>query len=193
MVGTKWLARVTGPVIYGGNHGLEIVGHGMDYHHQGIKPARHHIAVLSRKLKRKIAHNPALAGCWIEDKTFSLSIHFRQAAGSSETILGTLIRSAIADCKTRMKILKGKKVFDIIPALGWDKGRAVKHVLSRSSRFDTIFCFGDDTTDEYMFAAVGRRALSVSVGSRIGSKASYHVDSTKAVIQVLRSLNRVKT
>ena len=50
-----------------------------------------------------------------------------------------------------LKLMRGKKVFEILPDIDWDKGRAIRWMLEAmklSFKEASVVYIGDDTTDE---------------------------------------------
>ncbi|MBU2532821.1 MAG: trehalose-phosphatase, partial [Alphaproteobacteria bacterium] len=68
-----------------------------------------------------------------------------------------------------LRMSRGKKVFEIQPRTGWDKGRAVGWLLenTRLGENDQVALYiGDDLTDEDAFAALIGRGVSIAVRGR---------------------------
>ena len=89
----------------------------------------------------------------LEDKEYSLSLHYRLAPE-----LGTSIRSNLgkiwAPLAPDFSIQSGKMVFELRPA-GIDKGSAIDKFMSEEPFLDRHAVFiGDDITDEDAFAVV---------------------------------------
>jgi trehalose 6-phosphate phosphatase len=119
-------------------------------------------------LKRELATIAAAGpGIILEDKDYSLAIHYRLAPDKE----GVIRDSVLAICETQkaaVEILPGKAVFEIKSA-GFDKGTAVRTMM-RHKPFKgrrPIF-IGDDTTDEAALAVMPEfDGIGISVGRRI--------------------------
>jgi trehalose 6-phosphate phosphatase len=100
----------------------------------------------------------------LEDKEYSLSLHYRLAPE-----LGTSIRSNLGKIweplEPDFSIQSGKMVFELRPA-GIDKGSAIEKFMSEEPFLGRHAIFiGDDITDEDAFAVVNRmRGYSARVG-----------------------------
>lgn len=127
-------------------------------------------------------------GILVEDKRYSLALHYRLAP-SLEDACRDVVDSARGDGAEGWDILEGKMVFEIRPR-GFTKGAAIEAFLGEAPFVGRIpvFC-GDDTTDEDGFAAVNARGgVSVRVGGRSATRAAARVDT---VADLLDWLTRV--
>ena len=106
-------------------------------------------------------------GVLVEDKGYSLAVHYRLAPDQEPAI-----KQAVADIRRdwpadALEVLPGKAVIEIKPA-GFDKGAGVR-ALMRHAPFAgrrPIF-IGDDTTDETAFAVLPEfDGMGFSVGRR---------------------------
>jgi trehalose 6-phosphate phosphatase len=161
---------------YAGNHGFEIEGPGVDRVHPAAEEARPKLNACVDALEEALADEP---GTEIEDKRWTLSIHYRRAEREGAE---ARVRAAVdAHCRRPgLNVTEGKKVFEVRPDVAWDKGRAVAFLLDVLSdddggapagalripgapRLPAIF-IGDDTTDEDAFAAVRDLGGGIVVG-----------------------------
>ena len=153
--------RVGLPVIYSGNHGLEIEGPAFKFQRPVLQQARVALASIVAELVPKLRD---VEGALIEDKALTVSIHTRMVQDSNLPLVERLVREAVMPYLNCVWIRPGKKVWEIRPQIEWDKGRAACWIRDRigGDRLLTI-CMGDDLTDEDMFRALPE-ALSIKVG-----------------------------
>jgi len=123
---------------------------------------------LPSALRRRLATIAAAGpGIILEDKEYSLAIHYRLAPEKEQVIREAII-GICEEQKTAVEILPGKAVFEIKSA-GFDKGTAVRRLM-RQKPFKArrpIF-IGDDTTDEAALAVMPElNGIGISVGRRI--------------------------
>jgi trehalose 6-phosphate synthase/phosphatase len=158
-------AKVDHPgIIYAGNHGLEMEGEDIPHFvHEDLVHYRHRAEELARDLAKLEVH-----GAWTEAKGPTLTYHFRAVPLQNRDPL-------VRDAK-RMIHAAGYQARDAHhavearPPIGWDKGRAVLHVLrtrygpSWSERVRVIYV-GDDETDEDAFRFLAGLATTFRVGS----------------------------
>jgi len=137
------------------------------------EPLPPEIPGLDPRLKEQIAASAAkIAGLLIEDKGYSLALHYR-AVPQARPELETLLKTALGDRKG-VEVLEGKSILEVKPS-GYNKGTAVRELM----KFDP-FAFrlpiytGDDFTDQNAFAALPEfGGWGISVGHSIpGAEAS---------------------
>jgi trehalose 6-phosphate phosphatase len=147
---------------YAGNHGFEIEGPGVDRVHEAAESARPALETCLEGLRSALADEP---GTEVEDKRWTLSIHYRRAErdGAEERV-----RAAVREHGGRpgLRITEGKKVFEVRPDVDWDKGRATRFLLDVVSDDDEIpaVFIGDDRTDEDAFEVVRDSGGGIVVG-----------------------------
>jgi trehalose 6-phosphate phosphatase len=184
------LARVSN-LIVAGLYGAEI-WHGGAISTVAEPPA---MANLRPRLAALVAENHP--GVWVEDKRLSLVVHTRAADDPvAELVRLTAPVTELAD-EFGLVMHRGRLVLELrLP--GYDKGTALRDVLSRTGR-TALFFAGDDLGDLPAFAlvdemrAAGRPAVSVAVTSDeapqdIRDAAKHHVSSPAELIVVLRDL-----
>jgi trehalose 6-phosphate phosphatase len=134
------------------------------------------------RLGRRLAR---LKGIWIEDKTFSVAVHYRNSREKKRARAAIL--EAAADLG-RMRLFGGKQVINILPEGAPHKGLALLRERDRL-RCDTALYLGDDVTDEDVFALdEPGRLLTIRVGPKRTSAASYFLRSQAEVDELLDAL-----
>lgn len=160
-----------------GNHGIEPGGHlrGLAREMANVRPALH------RALRR-------VGGVEIEDKRYSLSIHYR--AAKRRGAARRAIERAAAALRGRVRTVPGKLVVNVVPRDAPDKGAALR-ALCRRSRAGMALYLGDDVTDEDAFGArLGIPAVTVRVGRSRRSRARYWLATQREVDAMLARLIR---
>ena len=153
----------------GGLHGLEITGPSEAFVHPSLETVAPVIQDLIRAATEELAGYP---GVLIEDKTFSLTCHVRQA-GPEDAARALDIFDVLAEPQIErglLRLLTGSKAHELVPAVDWHKGRAVEwiraRVATRRQGPMAVVYLGDDRTDEDAFAALGPDDLAIGVGPR---------------------------
>lgn len=167
------LRRLTGApegVMLVGTHGAETPG--ADF------AAPRNVAALVDALDR-VARQ--FNGTVLEPKPAGAALHYRHA--SQPELAAAAARACAAEFQAR--VLEGKKVVEVLLSDA-DKGRAIDHLRQDLGASIVVF-FGDDITDEDVFAVMGSEDVSVKVG-REASLARYRVDDPGAVAEALATL-----
>jgi trehalose 6-phosphate phosphatase len=148
-----------------------------------------HAPPMDKELKRRLAAIAKLSpGILLEDKGYSLALHYRLAPQAEKAIYEavSLIRADLPNAP--IEVLPGKYVCEIKHS-GFTKASGVLELMTREPfRGRRPLFIGDDVTDETVFAimpdfdglafSVGRRAMGVSG----------HFDSPNDVRQFLTHL-----
>jgi trehalose 6-phosphate synthase/phosphatase len=126
------------------------------------------------------------AGSFVEEKSTSLAWHYRAADPELSHEQVHALRTEHADLlrEHHLELLLGSKVIEVRPQ-GVHKGRVVPAILAAAPEGAAIVAIGDDRTDEDVFAAVPRTALTIHVGAE-GSRARYRLADPAAVRRFLR-------
>jgi trehalose-phosphatase len=147
---------------YIGNHGLEARDGAWKWTHPDAVRAEPAVRRLAKALAGPVASAPGTA---LEDKRFTLSLHYRAARRASDVRrLSRRLSGELERHGGRIRVLHGKKVWNIRPGAGFDKGKALLHWMRARRISGTLIFAGDDVTDEEGFRSLGRRALSVRIG-----------------------------
>jgi trehalose 6-phosphate phosphatase len=122
------------------------------------------------------------SGVMLEDKTYSLSLHFRRAADPAAA------RDAIERCVAALRpvprLIAGKAVVNLLPADAPDKGAAL-HALIQATQCGAVLYVGDDDTDETVFALRLPGVLSVRVEPSAASAAALFLRDQREVLTLI--------
>jgi len=181
----KSLIRVKG-LCYIGNHGIEFEGPGFRYTHPGAKKLKSTV----QKCYKLFRTNLKFKGILVENKIYTLSVHYRLVRDEEARALKSEFWRIIKNLRERkkIKVTEGKKVLELRPNIKWDKGRIVKYVLKHlPASSPDVICIGDDRTDEDAFRALGKRGISILVSRKPRkTAASYRMRSPKDVFKFLK-------
>jgi alpha,alpha-trehalase len=146
-----------------GSHGFDV--RAPDGGRHVVEAAQPFVAELSDaadELERTVSDVP---GAWVERKAFAVAIHFRQVDDQLVPRLEEIVDRA-ADTFRGLRRTGGKRIFELRPAIDWDKGRALWFLLDQAglSPEDVVPIFvGDDVTDEDAFAALTTKGVGIVV------------------------------
>jgi trehalose-phosphatase len=171
--------------IYGGNHGIEICGPGIDFIHPDAAAFSMRLNRLCSELEEVIHPWP---GAWVENKAWTATVHMRAVPVENWPPLVSAIRTCLASAEDLFGFRTGRSALEIYPRIGWDKGSAVKYLIRTLGIEDALtICFGDDTTDESMFAAISD-GISVRVGPASQTCATYSLPGVDDVTNMLEDI-----
>ncbi len=157
-----------------GNHGIEP----WQSSERRLRAVRRWQPLLVRRLA-------GLAGVEIEDKVYSLAVHYRRSREKKKA--REAVRLAAATLGD-VRLIPGKQVVNLLPFDAPHKGMALEKARARFG-CDTAVYVGDDETDEDVFALdQPGRLLSIRVGRRLRSAAPYYLRNQAEVDRLLRVL-----
>src|SRR5262249_15822424 len=112
------------------------------------------LLVLEETRRRLIELLAGLPGIWIENKRTCFTVHYRQAPPGAVRAAGRIVRETLS---SRLRIMPGKKVWEVLPRDAPGKGSAVLRLLQGMPRGTLAIYAGDDTSDEDAFTALAKR------------------------------------
>jgi len=116
----------------------------------------------------------AAAGVSIEDKRFSLALHYRLARDRDAA--QSAIDAMLANLDPALDTFGGKCVVNVVDRTAPDKGDAVVRLVERSGVQAAVFV-GDDVNDESVFIRAPAHWLTVRIGrDDPRSRAAYFLD-----------------
>jgi trehalose 6-phosphate phosphatase len=161
-----------------GNHGFEILGE----HGEVIsEPAAHGFLAIVQDASKRLADLAKIPGVVIENKHWTLSVHYRLAARPEiKRITETIERTAK---ELGLRVTRGKEVLEVRPPLDVNKGTAAVLWMKRlgMSTAASVLYIGDDRTDEDAFREL-REAFPKAVTIRVGDPD--HGETTSAEFRV---------
>lgn len=177
------------PII--GNHGLEWLDAAGDAHPIGGWDA---VAPRMRRAHEAlVAHVSRIPGAVLEDKTYSLTVHYRNVDPTLTGALRNAVRIVAAD--EGLRTADGKCIVNVLPPIDVDKGHAALKLAREtgaSARDASILFAGDDVTDENAFRALAREiphAVTVRVAASDGpSAARFRIPSPSALASALEMI-----
>ena len=182
--------KIAGEVYVAGFHGLEIHTPGETFMHPEAAAATAIMRAISETMKPRL---PSLPGVFIEDKVFSIALHYREAEPAVRVVAQSRFMDAARehiDCG-RLRVLPGACVIELLPGVSWHKGSALQWIRERIERLHgptfTVYV-GDDVTDEDAFRAVGPEGMTISASDR-ASGAEFFVNGPEGVRRLLHSLD----
>jgi trehalose 6-phosphate phosphatase len=160
-------------VIYAGSHGFDIImadGKRIDNPRwdaflPSLDAAEKELNLLTK----------GIPGALVERKRFGIAVHYRMVDSAHTKEVREVFEKVASSFSRDLRTSEGKKVFELLPNVAWDKGKALLfllRVLERDDHEDGKFLpvfIGDDLTDEDGFRVLRRRGMGILV-SESGSK-----------------------
>ena len=166
--------------------GVRYVGlHGWEWDNKTSGPPTDKILEQTKLLLKE--HLGSLAGIRLEDKGISFAVHHRGATAGVALRAGALLRKTLKPFVPHLQVLKGKKVWEVLPPEVQGKGRAVRLLLEDLPRGTLPIYIGDDTTDESAFAEL-RHGITVRVGEHRRTKARFYLRNPDEIMGFLERL-----
>ncbi len=183
-------------IMYVGNHGLEAYGQGLKSISYCSPQFKKNLDKFKEQLKKSFS---TLPGVWVEDKGLTLSVHYRRLEKKNERLFERKFREM---CKPylmmrKIKVVSGKKVFDIRPPVAWNKGTMVSRLLSLKrknaggKKILPVYV-GDDKTDEDAFKVLKNRGITIVVGRPRKTHARYFLNNTNEVGKLLEKFGALR-
>ena len=178
-------ARVGNTVPYLiGNHGLE----GLHMTQQVVQQARDTCEGWKQLIEKRFGAELTRCGVFVEDKSYSLSFHYRDAGRKDDA--RALVFHVLAELSPPPRIVLGKAVVNVVPAAAPHKGAALLELMYQLNCTAALY-IGDDDTDEDVFSLPDTRILTVRVGKKKISAARFFLKRQTEITEVLQSI--VKT
>ncbi|MCK5306406.1 MAG: trehalose-phosphatase [Candidatus Omnitrophica bacterium] len=192
----KRLVKIKG-IFYVGNHGFELEyidkkGGIKLFIHPEIKKTLPLIKKIADRLRRDLR---GIKGVLVENKVYSLSLHYRMTANEDVKTLKKKFWAAVKEYRDeeRIKVTRGKMVFEVRPPAAWNKGSAVLKIKRIIEKDDLLTIYlGDDKTDEDVFKILEKKDIGVLIGRRKKSNAAYRIKDVRGVAEFLSNVYQLR-
>jgi trehalose-phosphatase len=173
-----------------GSGGLELEIAGQLRTDPGGAAIQSTLDAISRQMASLLRKHP---GTWIERKPAALAIHYRGLL----PLNAICFRSATNDLLARFSGIRYREVceaLEVTPAGGWDKGAAVRailtHLRSLTSQNPFPVYYGDSPNDdEGMDETLAAGGIAIGIGSEPPMAATYQIASPEILTERLRELD----
>lgn len=189
----KKLVNIPG-VLYAANHGIELEGPGIRFSSSEAKKARCNLWHMYMRLFKSLRH---IEGVYLEDKGYTISLHYRlvKKASDMEFITKTLDSIIKPYLERKMLFLStGKMVYEIRPPVKWNKATTIQWLLTNYFPLEfsgdaLLVYLGDDKADIEVFTALDGKRLTIYVGTPSDtSTADYYTNSPDEIKTFLELL-----
>jgi trehalose 6-phosphate phosphatase len=184
-----------GGLIYAGCHGLEVAGGGLRFVHPAAHAERASLSTVAESL---VSCSVAIPGTLVEAKGLAVAVHYRHVAVDDIPLVEWEVSQAVNEAArrqpgARLQILRGNRVLEVLPEVGWYKGECAlwirRQILSAAPPPVMLLYLGDEGTDERAFRALADEAVTVRVGAvRARTAATYRLADLHVVLRLLSAL-----
>jgi len=148
-------------IVYAGSHGFDIAGAGGVRRELGAA----YLPVLGAAEMELREALEEISGAQLERKHFSVAAHYRNVSEDDASLVAQAM-DVVAAKHPELRRINGKKVYELLPDIDWNKGKAVLWLLEmleleRGKAFPIFI--GDDRTDEDAFSALEKRGAGILV------------------------------
>lgn len=165
-----------------GNHGLEGVP-GWEQLAQ-----EHAAASLARRRQLEQALPDLGPGILLEDKRYSLSLHYRESTDPERS--AQRLEALFAALQPLPRVVAGKFVYNLLAEDRCHKGTALERLMEISGAAHAIYA-GDDVTDEDVFRLRRKDILSVRIEASESSAAELFIPQPSDIDGLLDELESV--
>lgn len=162
-----------------GNHGLEGLPSG--------SATLNHATSACRRWMEAIKRDLTLESVTVEDKLYSIAIHYRHAADKKRAKM--VILEVCGSLEPSPRIVMGKFVVNLLSAGAPHKGVALLELMLKLKCRSAIY-FGDDDNDEDVFRLADESILTVRVEKHDESSALFYVRTQEEVDDALRIIEQ---
>ena len=176
-------------IFYAGSHGFDIAGpDGMRMQNRQSEAFVPRLRQAEAEVREKLH---GMEGALVESKQYAFAVHYRLVSDADKPRLDEAVEAVAADYGD-LRRKGGKMVYEILPKLDWDKGKAVlwlMEALGLDGPDVLPFYLGDDLTDEDAFAVLRGRGIGILVADAPKeTQAEYVLRDVEEVGEFLRRL-----
>lgn len=176
-------------ISYAGSHGFDIAGPQGRQMQQEAEAFVPQLRKAEADMRRRLQ---GVQGALVESKKYAFAVHYRQVPEQDRAGLDGAV-DEVAARYPQLRRKGGKKVYEFLPAMDWDKGKAVVWLLEAlglDGPHVLPFYLGDDLTDEDAFAALEGRGIGLLVAeAATETKASYLLRDVEQVGDFLERMS----
>jgi trehalose-phosphatase len=185
---TRRMLGIFNGLFFVGLHGNELVD--PDDHRELLVEVKHCLPALHTVrdwLKQEAA---AADGFIVEDKEFSLALHYRNANSEVARDICRQLEYFVTRMVRGLRVMHGDKVAEVMPSNTGGIGFAIEHLLARLKDKALLPVYiGDDPSDEEAFFRVRRAGgATILVGADRDTHAEFLVDGPAGVVAALATL-----
>src|SRR5947207_258472 len=160
-------------IVYAGSHGFDIAGPG-GLRRQMATEFLPNLDITEKELHKALDGIPSAR---VERKHFSIAAHYRNVKENDVPAVERAV-SYVGARHPELRRIDGKKVYELLPRIGWDKGKAMLWLLEtldlKSNDVRPIY-IGDDSTEEDAFRALEQSSIGILVSEQVQPTAARYL------------------
>jgi trehalose-phosphatase len=172
---------------YAGSTGLELA---LDGERNLPAAALENRALLHFLIAALEQRRVAYPGMWTEKKPFGFTVHYRQLAAEQVADLRAETLALLEPHTAVLHVLDGPLAIEVAPAIGRDKGTALRAILAHGGPEPaTVFYAGDSANDAPALAvATALGGIALGIGPEAPAEATQRLSDTTALSELLAAL-----
>jgi len=172
---------------YGGSTGLELQHAGDRFISPEALKSRARFDALCTTIEAQLVDYP---GAWVEKKPFGFTVHYRQLPADRFASFKTQMLSLLAPHSDHLHILDGPLALEALPAIGQDKGTALRSIVAQCGAEPVVALYaGDAINDEPALTAVLELGgIALGIGPEPPAVAEYRLPDPTALHGLLAAL-----
>jgi len=171
------------------NHGLEISGPEVNFHHASAEKLRDAIHDAANTLRVQLRVDRTI----IEDRGLTAALNYRNVLESQVSSLLAKAKNLLASgvSARKIRIEEGRRSLEIVPAVDWDRGKAVKMLCQNFKAIhpDTqivLLYVGAEAMDEPAFKYTRQVGIPYRVTQTRETSARYYLKMQTEISRLLR-------
>jgi trehalose 6-phosphate phosphatase len=177
-------------LILAGNYGLEVsFPGGRQIIHPDAAKVLPELAEVAAIFRQELAENPLLL---LDDHNYSLCLHYHRVPRDQHDAFHKNMET-LASKFAALKFRNMPTSVEVVPPVVWDKGAALDLIAAEikweEGKEPYYLAFGDSHPDDAMFRWINKHGgLSINIGHREGTEATYELDSPADLYNFLTQL-----
>ena len=128
-------------------------------------------------------------GAWVEDKRLALTLHYRQVSPLHLDALWEEAGRSLQHHAGRVRVDRVAMAWEVTPALGWDKGSALRTIVAALGRPALTVYAGDGANDaQAILAANDLGGITFGVGDAAPPDVRYRLRDPGELVGLLAGL-----
>lgn len=178
-------------IIYAGTCGLEVETPAATWVHPRAEQFRPFFELAADALRPVIERFP---GAWLETKPLGLTVHYRGVCREDTALFQQCLVAPLSSFEGLLEVHDGSLATEILPALDWNKGDALRMILDLQADPTLPFYAGNDANDqEALRLAAVRDGVSVGIGPVAPATAVHRLSDVESLAEELSILLRQLT